>query len=403
VHDSLDERLKWLDVLLQKQYHSLIPLHSVAEIAQPVVQELDTVTDNLEHDVRAQAKNHGPRRRTEGHKQNLDIHGQLRAALNYQRNTDTSGLFSQSAPVSTQQPLTEAALRKKDRKPSLAHHTDTRSSFVDETENVADVVSADGDNVKIHMDMTTGFEMNFEGRRIMLIPSGDDKVAELIIGNVPKPINWSSRESRAVKSRAGSGTSRTPRQPPGDDRWGKVNEAVLETLSTNKQAHAGFRPTAVSSQPVDAPQTSSPSTTNQGNTNNTIAPTAEVASATQANSQPPSGLSPAPLDPARSGSPSQPTSLLATELPGTVTATTSDKFFFITARVGDSYHISQIEAKNLQDDTFFVVLAQEYRKLKGILRQSFSAWKYSHCEFTKVGRLALPPKYINNSILNNPQ
>jgi hypothetical protein len=94
----------------------------------------------------------------------------------------------------------------------------------------------------------------------------------------------------------------------------------------------------------------------------------------------------------QTSSPTSNTTSTATSTSGKST-TSIDYFVFLTAGVGDEFALSQIEVTDLQDDKFYAQLAQEYRRLKGAFRRYLSIWKYSHCEFARVGLLSCCQNY----------
>ena len=56
---------------------------------------------------------------------------------------------------------------------------------------------------------------------------------------------------------------------------------------------------------------------------------------------------------------------------------------------GDDLEISQIKIQNHDDQQFFKQLKEKYCELRGFWRRWFGIWRYSHCEFRKVGLISL--------------
>jgi hypothetical protein len=60
------------------------------------------------------------------------------------------------------------------------------------------------------------------------------------------------------------------------------------------------------------------------------------------------------------------------------------KYIFLGVTAGDGLHLAQIEVHNHDDDQFFHVLRGNYHRLRGLFREWFGIWKFSHCDFVKV-------------------
>lgn len=54
------------------------------------------------------------------------------------------------------------------------------------------------------------------------------------------------------------------------------------------------------------------------------------------------------------------------------------------AKNGDDYRLAQICVGDMNCNSFFITLKEEYFRLRGVLRGRFSVWRYSHCDFYKV-------------------
>lgn len=72
---------------------------------------------------------------------------------------------------------------------------------------------------------------------------------------------------------------------------------------------------------------------------------------------------------------------LNTNLQGTVKP---ERYVIILVKRADRYLMSQVDVCELCDNTFFQSLRIEYRRLRGWLRNLFSVWRYSHCDFYQV-------------------
>jgi hypothetical protein len=60
------------------------------------------------------------------------------------------------------------------------------------------------------------------------------------------------------------------------------------------------------------------------------------------------------------------------------------KYVFLGVTAGEDLHLAQIEVHNHEDDQFFQMLKENYHELRGLLREWFGIWKFSHCDFVKV-------------------
>jgi hypothetical protein len=121
-------------------------------------------------------------------------------------------------------PLTKSALRRRSGLPS--HTGSSRSNRSSEegsrisaghritTGSELGNVTVNGDETKMRIDVANGFEMEFEGRRVMLQPIGDGTTAELIISSKRETstVYNSTRGSTATRSQVGSRLTRTPSQ-----------------------------------------------------------------------------------------------------------------------------------------------------------------------------------------------
>ena len=137
----------------------------------------------------------------------VPMDAKLREALNYQNRTD------EIAPLPNI-PLTEAALRRKTGIPSRSGSLRSKRSSEDGDTRIsaghrltagsdAGNVTVNGDEMKVRIDTSNGFEMEFEGRLVRLQPVGDGSVADLIIGGRRESSYLSTRGSTATKSVAG--------------------------------------------------------------------------------------------------------------------------------------------------------------------------------------------------------
>ncbi|KAL4963668.1 uncharacterized protein BDV14DRAFT_201635 [Aspergillus stella-maris] len=59
----------------------------------------------------------------------------------------------------------------------------------------------------------------------------------------------------------------------------------------------------------------------------------------------------------------------------------------LTARFGSrQYLLSQIDVHTFDDDAFFQALRSDYYRLRGRMRNWFSVWRYSHCDFYQINK-----------------
>lgn len=56
----------------------------------------------------------------------------------------------------------------------------------------------------------------------------------------------------------------------------------------------------------------------------------------------------------------------------------------LLVQTGTDYSLAQIPVQDTTSLGFFKKLRSEYLRLRGIWRQHFSVWRYSHCDFYKV-------------------
>ncbi|MCJ1434071.1 hypothetical protein MMC27_003437 [Xylographa pallens] len=62
-----------------------------------------------------------------------------------------------------------------------------------------------------------------------------------------------------------------------------------------------------------------------------------------------------------------------------------DRFVFVGITKGNIVSLVQINVKDRVDDVFFECLKTEYKKCRGLIRRLLGIWRYSHCDFVKVG------------------
>jgi hypothetical protein len=75
---------------------------------------------------------------------------------------------------------------------------------------------------------------------------------------------------------------------------------------------------------------------------------------------------------------------------------TTDLFVLFGVTTGEDLQIAQIKVQSDDDLEFFKELKKRYYELRGFWRNWFGIWRYSHCDFTKVG--SAPSKDISTSI-----
>jgi hypothetical protein len=159
----------------------------------------------------------------------MDLNAQMMAALAYQSRAD------QTAPRTRDElgdlpnaPLTASALRRKTGQASHTGSSRSKRSSDDgsristghriTTGSESGAFTVNGDEMKVRIDTTNGFEMEFEGRRVMLQPVGDGSTADLIIGGKRETAYFSSKGSTATRSQVGSRLTRAPSQRDRDVR-----------------------------------------------------------------------------------------------------------------------------------------------------------------------------------------
>jgi hypothetical protein len=160
---------------------------------------------------------------TQGAHSKMDLNAQMMAALAYQSRAD------QAAPRTRDElgelphvPLTASALRRKTGLPSHTGSSRSKRSSDDgsrisanhriTTGSESGAFTVNGDEMKVRIDTSNGFEMEFEGRRVMLQPVGDGSTADLIIGGKRETAYFSSKGSSATRSQIGSRLTRAPSQ-----------------------------------------------------------------------------------------------------------------------------------------------------------------------------------------------
>jgi hypothetical protein len=159
----------------------------------------------------------------------LELDARMMAALAYQSRAD------QAAPRTRdelgelpQVPLTASALRRRSGQPSHTGSSRSKRSS-DEGSRISaghrlttgsdsGAVTVNGDEMKVRIDTTSIFEMEFEGRKVMLQPTGDGTTAELIIGGKREATYFSSKGSTATRSQAGTRLTRAASQRDRDTR-----------------------------------------------------------------------------------------------------------------------------------------------------------------------------------------
>ena len=75
--------------------------------------------------------------------------------------------------------------------------------------------------------------------------------------------------------------------------------------------------------------------------------------------------------------------------PATPASTDSLLYVFLGAKVGNIVRIYQIALDGSGSADFFDTLRKEYLNQRGILRNMFSDWRFSDCDFCRVCRLEL--------------
>lgn len=150
----------------------------------------------------------------------MDLDDRMQEALRYQQGIDANAPLTRDTPSDLPQvPLTAEALRRKQNNPS--HAGSNRSSEESYTRVSAGhrltagsdsgAVTVTGDEMKVRIDTSNGFEMEFEGRKVTLLPAGDG-TADLIIGGKKETAYFSAEGSTVNGSRIGG--SKVDRTPP---------------------------------------------------------------------------------------------------------------------------------------------------------------------------------------------
>jgi hypothetical protein len=127
-------------------------------------------------------------------------------------------------------PLTQAALRRNAGIPSQSGSSRSQRSSDQDPSLIsaghrltggeeAGGVTVMGNEMKMRIDTSSGFEMEFEGRRVVLNPIGDGTTAELIIGGKPRgdTTYMSTRGSTVTKSVINRAPSQRQRRVTRDD------------------------------------------------------------------------------------------------------------------------------------------------------------------------------------------
>jgi hypothetical protein len=150
----------------------------------------------------------------------MDLDDRMQEALRYQQGIDANAPRPRDTSSDVPQvPLTAEALRSKQKNPS--HASSNQSSEESYTRISAShrltagsesgAVTVTGDEMKVRIDTSNGFEMEFEGRKVTLLPAGDG-TAELIIGGKRESTYFSPQDSIVNGSRIGG--NKNDRTPP---------------------------------------------------------------------------------------------------------------------------------------------------------------------------------------------
>jgi hypothetical protein len=149
----------------------------------------------------------------------LILESQLQNAMEYQRQMDA--LRNRFAHVEST-PLTAKSLRHHIGLPYEAEPRSTSRSNAsnDGTARISaghrikavperGTFSTSGDEIKMRIDMRKGFEAEIEGRRISVNPTGEDSIAELVMGSKRENTSYygTSKGSVTTESRLGRSTS----------------------------------------------------------------------------------------------------------------------------------------------------------------------------------------------------
>ncbi|KAF2431566.1 hypothetical protein EJ08DRAFT_180470 [Tothia fuscella] len=151
----------------------------------------------------------------------VNLDSKLRDAMAHQHRTDQAAPLGRDKLGELPQ-LTKSALRRKTGLPSRTGSSrSNRSSEEDSrisaghritTGSELGNVTVNGDEMKMRIDTSSVFEMEFEGRRITIAPTYDGSTAELIIGGKRESSYVSTRGSNATRSQVGNRVTRTPSQ-----------------------------------------------------------------------------------------------------------------------------------------------------------------------------------------------
>jgi hypothetical protein len=153
----------------------------------------------------------------------MDINSQMMAALAYQSRSDQAAPRTRDELGDLPQiPLTASALRHKSGQPSHTGSSRSKRSSDDgsrisasrrlTTGSESGAMTVNGDEMKVRVDTLNGFEMDIEGRRIMLQPTGDGTAVDLIIGGKRESSYFSVKGSTATRSQVGSRVTRAASQ-----------------------------------------------------------------------------------------------------------------------------------------------------------------------------------------------
>ncbi|KAE9975684.1 hypothetical protein BLS_002492 [Venturia inaequalis] len=153
----------------------------------------------------------------------VDVDDRVQQALQYQQGIDASA--SRNLP---QVPLTADALRRKQSDPSqTGSNRSSEDSFTRisaghrlPAPSESGTMTVTGDEMTVRIDPDKGFDMEFEGRRVTLLPAADGAV-DLIIGG-KRETTYPTRGSTTTGSRVGgSKTGRTPtaREPTSEREY----------------------------------------------------------------------------------------------------------------------------------------------------------------------------------------
>lgn len=188
----------------------------------------------------------------------VDVDDRVQQALRYQQGIDASASRNLS-----QVPLTADALRRKQSDPS---HTGSNRSSEDSFTRISaghrlpapsenGTMTVAGDEMTVRIDPDKGFDMEFEGRRVTLLPAADGAV-DLIIGGKREP-TYTTRGSTISGSRVGGskiGRTPTAREPIREREYvhdrasefsrAPAREAVREVYREHRDREPGERDAA---------------------------------------------------------------------------------------------------------------------------------------------------------------